>query len=93
MHTLERLPAFAAWASTHFGPMTPLAFATSHIPLPLALTASYRAARTSRSGRRGRGWTVLVVAAQIQFGLNAVLHLVTAVAFAEYCPACSLLPA
>ncbi|SDO13034.1 HXXEE domain-containing protein [Geodermatophilus sp. DSM 45219] len=99
LHTLEELPTFAAWVTDHFGPMTTLAFATSHVPLLLLVsTASYRAAQASRNHTRRRGWTVLAVAAQIQFGLNALFHLGTAVAFSEYSPgmltaACLGLPA
>lgn len=99
LHTLEELPTFPAWVSNHFGPMTMLAFATSHIPLLLLVfTASYQAVKASRDDERSRGWTVLVVAAQVQFGLNALFHVGTAVAFAEYSPgmltaACLGLPA
>ncbi len=83
VHTIEELPGFAGWVSRHFGPMTTDSFAFIHIPLILlVLLASYKAFSIERHG----GWVVFATAAQWQFGLNAVFHLVTAVIFLEYSP-------
>lgn len=83
LHTIEELPGFAAWVSRHFGVMTNDSFAFIHIPLIwLVLLASYKAFKTERHG----GWVVFATAAQWQFGLNAIFHLVTAVIFLEYSP-------
>ena len=83
LHTLEELPDFADWVTRHFGPLTTLTFATTHIPMfLLVFTASWLALRRQRHGR----WVVLAVAAGVEFALNAVFHLVTAAASGEYSP-------
>lgn len=83
LHTIEELPGFAGWVSRHFGLLTTDSFAFIHIPLILlVLLVSYKAFRSERHG----GWVVLATAAQWQFGLNTIFHLVTAVIFLEYSP-------
>jgi hypothetical protein len=83
MHTVEELPSFAQWVSRHFGTMSTDVFAFIHIPLILIiLLAAYKAFTIGHHG----GWVILATAAQWQFGLNAVFHLVTAVIFREYSP-------
>lgn len=83
LHTIEELPGFAAWVARHFGVMTTDSFAFIHIPLIwLVLLASYKAFKTELHG----GWVIFATAAQWQFGLNAIFHLVTALIFLEYSP-------
>ena len=83
LHTLEELPRFAAWASRHFGELSSLAFASTHVPMILLVfVVSLRAVQRERHG----GWVVLAAAAAVQFGLKAVFHLATAVGFGEYSP-------
>lgn len=82
-HALEELPGFAVWASRHFSSTSPFAFALFEIPtILLVLLASYKAFTNQRHG----GWVVFAIAAQIQFGLNALFHLSTALIFHEYVP-------
>ena len=94
LHTLEELPGFAAWVSRHFGAMSTESFVFSHIPLILLLMlACYKAS----SGKNSRLWLRFVLAAQLQFALNALFHLGTAALFLEYSPgmltaACLALP-
>ena len=83
LHTLQELPGFAAWASTHFGSETTAVFAAYHIPLILlTLLVSWRAMRVGRHG----GWVVAAAAFQWQFGVNAIFHLGTWVALGDYSP-------
>lgn len=82
LHTME-LPQFASWASRHFGELSSLTFATTHIPMVLLVfKVSYRAVLQERNG----GWVVFATAAAIQFGFNALFHLVTAAYLGEYSP-------
>lgn len=61
IHTLEELPNFAPWATTHFGPETTSTFAAYHIPLILlVLLFSLKATRADRNGV----WVVMATAAQ-----------------------------
>lgn len=83
LHTLEELPTFAAWVTRHFGPYTTESFVFSHIPLILLVMAA--SVQATRRGRHG-AWVVLAVAAQWQFGLNALFHLTTTALFGEYAP-------
>ncbi|WP_330230999.1 HXXEE domain-containing protein [Nocardia sp. NBC_00508] len=83
VHTLEEMPGFAVWVSTHFAPLTTETFAVSHIPLILlVLWCSRRAARPNAA----TGWVVMAVAFQWQFAVNAVFHLGTAAWFGDYSP-------
>lgn len=83
LHILEELPSFADWVTRHFGAQSELTFAVFEIlTLSLVVVASYKALNKEAHG----GWVVLAVAAQIQFFLNALFHLGTAVAFQEYSP-------
>ncbi|GAB4586091.1 HXXEE domain-containing protein [Nocardia sp. IFM 10818] len=83
VHTLEELPGFEAWVSTHFAPLTTATFAVSHIPLILlVLLCSWRATRPNAV----IGWVVLALALQWQFAVNAVFHLATAAWFGDYSP-------
>lgn len=83
LHTLEELPGFADWASTHFGPESTSTFAAYHIPLMLlVLLVSWRAMAAGRNG----GWVVMAIAFQWQFGVNALFHLTTWVALGDYSP-------
>jgi hypothetical protein len=83
VHTLEEMPTFATWVSTHFAPLTTETFAVSHIPLILlVLLCSWRATRPNAA----TGWVVLAVAFQWQFAVNAVFHLGTAAWFGDYSP-------
>ncbi|MFF3226004.1 HXXEE domain-containing protein [Nocardia suismassiliense] len=83
VHTLEEMPGFATWVSTHFAPLTTETFAVSHIPLILlVLLCSWRATRPNAT----TGWVVMAVAFQWQFALNAVFHLGTAAWFGDYSP-------
>ena len=69
--------------SRHFGPLSPLTFSTSRIPmLLLVFVAGWQALRRERHG----AWLVLTTAAGVQFGLNAVFHLAAAIALREYSP-------
>lgn len=83
LHTLEELPDFPDWVSTHFAPMGVLEFAVIHIPLiGLVLWTSLRAQEPSRSS----GWRFMAYAFQWQFGFNAVFHLGAAAVFGDYSP-------
>ena len=83
IHATEELPGFGPWATKHFAPLSTGLFATVHIPLILLVfLASYQATQSQKHG----AWIVFAVAWQIQFGLNAGFHLVTAVLFREYAP-------
>ncbi|TCP54253.1 uncharacterized protein with HXXEE motif [Tamaricihabitans halophyticus] len=83
LHTLEELPGFASWASTHFGPETTDTFAAYHIPLMLlVLLCSWRAMRTGHHG----GWVVMATAFQWQFAVNAVFHLTSWIVLGDYAP-------
>lgn len=83
VHAIEELPTFGPWASKHFAPLSTGMFATVHIPLILLVfLASYEAAQSQKHG----AWVIFAVALQIQFGLNAPFHLITAALFREYAP-------
>lgn len=83
LHSLEELPNFGPWATVHFGTHTTLVFALTHIPLWLSVfLASYKASQANSH----RGWLIFLVAWQVEFALNAVFHLTTAVLFWEYSP-------
>lgn len=83
IHTVEELPGFSSWVSRHFGNMSALKFATSHIPLVLlVLLASYKASIIGYHG----GWVILATAFAWQFGVNALFHLTTAILYREYSP-------
>ncbi|UUV35891.1 HXXEE domain-containing protein [Amycolatopsis roodepoortensis] len=83
VHTLEEMPGFASWVSSHFAHLTTEKFAVSHIPLILlVLLSSWRASRPKAS----TGWVVMATAFQWQFAVNAVFHLGTGVTFGEYSP-------
>ncbi|MGC5225105.1 HXXEE domain-containing protein [Micromonospora sp. DT81.3] len=83
LHILEELPTFTVWASRHFAERSELSFAVFEIlTLAFVLLVSYRALRAGAHGT----WVILAVAAQVQFGLNAVFHLLTAALFEEYSP-------
>ena len=83
LHTLDELPGFADWAARHFGPETTGTFAAYHVPLILVvLLCSWRALVAGRHG----GWVVMATAFQWQFACNALFHLTTWIAFAEYSP-------
>ncbi|MFZ1301371.1 MAG: HXXEE domain-containing protein [Candidatus Microsaccharimonas sp.] len=83
LHILEELPSFAVWASRHFAEKSELVFAVFEIlTLAFVLLVSYRAMLARAHG----GWVILAVAAQVQFGLNALFHLATAAMFGEYSP-------
>lgn len=83
IHTVEEISGFAAWANRHFGPMTTLKFATSHIPLILLVFfVSWKASVIGFNG----AWVLLATAFQWQFGINALFHLATAIKYKEYSP-------
>ena len=83
LHTIEELPNFATWVSRHFGAMSNNSFAFVHIPLILlVMLTSYKATSSERS----RGWVVFATAVQVQFAINALVHIVTTVLFLEYSP-------
>ena len=83
LHILEELPRFAEWVTEHFAAKSELTFAVFEIlTLSLVVVASYKAMQKEAHG----AWVVLAVAAQIQFLLNALFHLGTAIAFQEYSP-------
>lgn len=83
IHTVEEIPDFAAWVSTHFAPLSTYKFTTTHIPLMLlVLLASWKAARPNAS----TSWVVLAVAFQWQFAVNALFHLGTTIGFGDYSP-------
>lgn len=83
LHILEELPGFAEWVTRHFTAKSELSYAVFEIlTLALVVVSSYKALNKGAHG----GWVVLAVAAQIQFFLNALFHLWTAVAFREYSP-------
>lgn len=83
IHTLEELPGFATWVETYFGSHPTGMFALQHIFIWLLIFLfSYKAYRKKRHGK----WVIMAVAAQIQFGVNALFHLVTFFAFQAYSP-------
>ncbi|MFD4407825.1 HXXEE domain-containing protein [Nocardia sp. NPDC058499] len=83
IHTLKEMPGFPGWVSEHFAPLTTATFAISHIPLMLlVLLCSWRATQPDAA----IGWTVLAIAFQWQFAVNAVFHLGTAAWFGDYSP-------
>lgn len=83
LHTLEELPDFPAWVSTHFSEMGVLEFAAIHIPLiAFVFWTSYRAQDQTRSSK----WRFMAYAFQWQFAFNAVFHLGAAAAFGDYSP-------
>lgn len=83
LHTLEELPGFAAWVATHFGSHPTNVFAFQHIFIwLLVFLFSYKAYQKKRHGK----WVIMAVAAQIQFGLNALFHLTTFFVFDAYSP-------
>ena len=83
IHTLEELPGFAAWVETYFGSHPTKTFALLHIFIWLLIFLfSYKAYQQKYHGK----WVIMAVAAQIQFGLNALFHLVTFFTFAAYSP-------
>ena len=83
LHILEELPGFAEWVTRNFTAKSELTFAIFEIlTLAFVVVVSYKALNKGAHG----GWVVLAVAAQIQFFLNALFHLGTAIAFQEYSP-------
>ncbi len=83
LHTLEELPDFPRWVSTHFGHMGLLEFAAIHIPLiALVIWTSYRAQAPDGS----RVWRFMAYAFQWQFAFNALFHLGAAAMFRDYSP-------
>lgn len=83
IHTLEELPGFALWVETYFGSHPTGMFALQHIFIWLLIFLfSYKAYQRKRHSK----WVIMAVAAQIQFGLNALFHLVTFFAFQAYSP-------
>jgi len=83
LHTLEELPDFPAWVSTHFGAMGLLEFAAIHIPLiGVVLWTSYRAQDPDSPW----GWRFMAYAFQWQFAFNALFHLSASAIFRDYSP-------
>lgn len=83
IHTLEELPGFAAWVGTYFGSHPTSMFALQHIFIwLLVFLFSYKAYQKERHSK----WVIMAVAAQIQFGLNALFHLTTFFLFQDYSP-------
>ena len=83
LHTLEELPKFGDWVAQYFGSHPTTMFAFLHIfILLLTFLTSYKAYRAGYHGR----WVTFAVTLQIQFGLNAIFHLVTALLFMDYSP-------
>lgn len=83
IHTLEELPGFATWVETYFGSHPTGMFALQHIFIWLLIFLfSYKAYQKKRHSK----WVIMAVAAQIQFGVNALFHLATFFAFQAYSP-------
>lgn len=83
LHTLEELPGFSKWVETYFGSHPTDIFAFQHIFIwLLVFLICYKAYCRQRHGK----WVIMAVAAQIQFGLNALFHITTFFVFGAYSP-------